>query len=132
MRFEVLADQLIFAFRLVHRDLAARDHTQPVRGLELQIPQRRSKHEPAELRGRVFEREVQMAGIPDPAVRQLAFHPDFEEFVFEEVANPDRQRGDAEDHPSLRDRRRQSTIVTRSVIARRRWRADGQRFTVGG
>ena len=94
VRLEVLADQLIFAFRLVHRDLAARDHTQPVHGLELQIPQRRLKHEPAELRGRVFEREVQVAGIPDPAVRQLAFHPDFEEFAFEHVAQADRELGD--------------------------------------
>jgi hypothetical protein len=97
VRLEVLADELVFAFRFVHRELAARDHAQTVGGLELQIAQRRPEHEPAQLRRGVFEREVQMPGVPDLAVRQLALDPDLDEPLFEQIAHADGQLGDGED-----------------------------------
>src|SRR4029077_17817230 len=97
VRLEVLADELVFAFRLVHRELAARNDTKTVAGLELQIAQRRPEHEPAQLRRRVLQWEVQMAGVPDVAVRQLALDPDLEELFFEEIAHANGQLGDGED-----------------------------------
>src|SRR5262249_46335664 len=87
VRLEMLADELVLAFWFVHRDPAPRHDAQSVRRLELQIAQGGSEDHRLDLRGAVLEREIQMAGVPDSAVRQLAFDPDLEEFLFEEVAD---------------------------------------------
>ena len=79
LRLEVLADELIFALGLVDRDAAARDDVQAVVRLELQVAQRRAEHHALDLRAGVLQREVQVAGVPDAAVRELALDPDFEE-----------------------------------------------------
>ena len=79
LRLEVLADELIFALRLVHRDASARDDAQAVRRLELQIAERRAENDAADLRRAVLQREIQMPGVPDAAVRELALDPDFEQ-----------------------------------------------------
>src|SRR5262249_17507663 len=102
VRFEVLADELVLALWFVNRDLAPRDDTQAVGGLELQVAQRRAKHQRAQLARRVFQREIQVSGVPDLAVRQLAFDPDLEEPFLEQVAHANRQLGDREDVTNTR------------------------------
>ena len=87
VRLQVLADELILALRLVHRDASARHDAQAVGRLELQIAQRGPENDAANLRAGVLQGEVQMPGVPDPAVGELAFDPDFEELGFEQVAN---------------------------------------------
>ncbi len=99
LRLEMIADQLILALRFVDGDLAACHDLQAIGGLELEVAQRRAEHEPAHLRRGVLQREVQMAGVPDLAVRQLAFDPDLEEFLFETIADLDREIGHADDAP---------------------------------
>ncbi len=116
VRFEVLADELIFALGLVHRDLAARDHAQTIGRLELQVPERRTEHKPAQLRARVLEREIEMAGIPDLTAGQFALDPDLEEMLLEKIANPDGQLGDGQ-NPS---KGRQSAVIRPSAVGRRR------------
>src|SRR5262249_22040664 len=118
VRLEVFADELILAFRLVHRDATARDDAQAVGRLELQIAQCGPEDDAADLRRAVLQREIEMSGVPDPAVRQLAFDPDFEEFLFEEIADADRQLGDREHAP----RRSRRVHWTRPTHARRQIR----------
>src|SRR6185503_2320458 len=81
LRLEVLTDQLVFAFWLVHRDEPPGDHREAIGRLELQISQRRPENDGAYLSGGVLQREVEMAGIPDAAVGELAFDPDLGEFA---------------------------------------------------
>ena len=50
LRLEMLADQLIFALRLVDRDAPAGDDLQSVGRLELQIAQRRAEDDALDLR----------------------------------------------------------------------------------
>src|SRR6266487_4434500 len=47
MRLEVFTDELVLALRLVDRELSPRHHAQTVCRLELEIPKRRTEHEPA-------------------------------------------------------------------------------------
>ncbi len=94
VRLEMLADELVLALRLVHRNPSARDDPHTINRLELQIPQRRSEHEAAQLGGSVLQREIQMARRPDFAIGELALDPDLVELGFERVAQPDRQLGD--------------------------------------
>ena len=115
VRLHVLAHELILALRLVHRDASARHDAQAVGRLEFQIAQRGTEDDAPHLRAGVLQREVEMPGVPHPAVRELAFHPDFEEFGFEQIANPDRQLGDAE-HPSAS--RRAATSRSSSAVGR--------------
>src|SRR5262249_45596679 len=102
VRLEMLADELILALRLVHRHAPARDHAQAVGRPESQVLQRRSKNDRSNLRRAVLEREIQMSGIPDAAVRQFTLDPDLEELLLEQIADPDRQLGDGEDAPRRR------------------------------
>ena len=97
VRLEMLADQLVLALRLVHRDAAARDDAQAVGRLELQIAERGPEDDAAHLRAGVLQREVEMAGVPDAAVRELALDPDFEELGFEQIADANGELGDGED-----------------------------------
>src|SRR5215467_8528207 len=95
----MFADDLIFAFRFVHGNLAAGHDPQSVSRLEFQIAQRGPEHEAANLCGGVLQREEQMTGVPDLAVRQLALDPDFEEFGFEVITDLDGEFGDAQHTP---------------------------------
>ena len=94
VRLEMLADQLIFALRLVDGYAAARDDAQSVGRLEFEVAQRRPENHRADLRGAVLEREIQVAGVPHAAVRELAFDPHLEELGLEQIANADGQLGD--------------------------------------
>ena len=97
------ADELVLGLRLVHRDTPARDDAQAVSRLEFEISKRRPKDDAANLRRRVLQREVQMTGVPQAAVRQLPFDPDLEELAFEQIADADRELGDRE-HAARRHR----------------------------
>src|SRR5439155_18816804 len=83
-----------------HRHAAARNDAETVGGFELQIAKRRPKDDATNLRRRILQREVEMPGVPDPAVRELAFDPDFEELSFQKVPHAHRQLGDAQDPAS--------------------------------
>ena len=80
---QVLADQLVFAFRLVDRDAPAGDDREAIGGLELQVSERRPENDRADLSGGVLQGEVKMAGIPDAAVGELALDPDLDELRLE-------------------------------------------------
>ena len=99
---EVVAEDLILALRLVDADPAARDHAQSVFGLELQVAHGRAVHHRLDLRAAILEREVQVAGVPQPAVGDLALDPEIAESGFEEPANRRRQLRDRDDAPFLR------------------------------
>src|SRR5204863_1424585 len=87
LRLQVLADQLVFALWLVDRDTPAGDHRKAVGRLELQISERRLENDGAYLSGGVFQREVEVAGLPDVAVGELALDPDLDEFALEQIAD---------------------------------------------
>ena len=93
----VLANELVLTLRLVDGDAAARDNGQTIGGLEFQIAKRGPEDDGAHLRAGVFQREVQMAGVPDAAVRELALHPHFHELGFEQIADANGELGDRED-----------------------------------
>src|SRR3954471_4174436 len=76
MRLEVLADDLVFALRVVDADAAAGDDAQTVLRLEFQVADRRAEHHGLDLRATVLQREVQMASVPQPAVRDFPLDPD--------------------------------------------------------
>ena len=103
-RLEVLADDLIFALRVVDADAPARHDPQSVLWLEAQEAQRRTKHHALDLCRRVLEREVEVAGVPHATVRQLAFDPDLEKALLEQCAHVHGELGDGENSP-LRLRR---------------------------
>ena len=87
LRLEMLADELIFALRFVDRQPAARDDVNAVVDLEFQVAVGRAEHHRLELRGLILEREVDVAGVPHPAVRDFAFDPELAE------ARLERRRG---------------------------------------
>ena len=87
-RLHVLAEDLVLALGIVDADLAARDDLQAVFRLELQVAQRRPEHHRLDLRCAVLQREVQVPGVPDTRVRNLALDPHVLQLVFEQV--PDR------------------------------------------
>src|SRR5262245_12546813 len=97
MRFHVLADELILALGLVNGETATRNDAEAVSWLELEIPERRTENDASDLSGRVLEREIQMAGVPEPAIGQFAFDPHLKELVFQHVPEPDRQFRDGQD-----------------------------------
>src|SRR5262249_23115811 len=97
VRLEVLAHELVLALGLVHRDAAPCDDAKTVGRLELQIPERGSKDHGSYLRRAVLQREVEVPGVPDAAVRELAFDPDLRELLLEQVPDLNRELGDRED-----------------------------------
>ena len=86
----------------------------------------------------IFEREVEMSGVPRAAVRKLAFDPDFVELRFEGIADARRQlahrhRAPRRDRPVIDGgsadavgptRRRRARVTP---LSRGRWRAGVQR-----
>ena len=88
-RLHVLADQLVLAARVVDAEPAAGHDVHAVLGLEAQQLQRRAEHHALHLRVGVLEGEVEVAGVPDPGARELAFDPDLGEARLDQVA----QRG---------------------------------------
>ena len=101
---EVLADDLIFALRVVDADAAARDDAQAVLRLEAQVAKGRAEHHALDLRVGVLEREVHVPGVPHAAIRQLAFDPDFEEALLEQRADAAGQLRDGQDAARLGER----------------------------
>ena len=95
LRLEMLADQLVLALRFVHRDAPARHDVQAIGRLELQVAECGPEDHTANLRRRILQREIQMPGVPEPAVGELALDPHLEELRFEQIANA---------HGELRDR----------------------------
>ena len=79
MRIQVVADQLIFTLGLVDAQCAACDHVQPIFELEFQIAIRRAEHDRFQLRTGILQREVDVAGIPHPAIRDFALDPELAE-----------------------------------------------------
>ena len=57
----------------------------------------------------VLQREVEMAGVPDAAVRELALDPHFEELGFEQIADANGELGDGEDAAT-------AAVVGRSAV----------------
>ena len=72
----VLADDLIFALRLVDAQPSAHDDVLAVLGLEFQQPDGRPEHHAADLRAAVLQCEVEVTGVPALAVRDLALDAD--------------------------------------------------------
>src|SRR6185312_10514492 len=87
LRLEMLADDLILALRLVDGDLPARHDPKAVDRLELEVAQGRAEHQPFEQRRGVFQREVEMSGVPDPDAGEFALDPDLEESLLEKIAD---------------------------------------------
>jgi hypothetical protein len=96
---ELLADDLVLTLRVVDAHAAAGDDPEAVLRLELQVAQRRAEHHRLDLRLGVLQREVEMPGVPEPAVGDLAFDPRFEELFLEQRADLAGQLGDGEHAP---------------------------------
>src|SRR5437763_7433596 len=118
LRFEMLADKLIFALRFIDRNLAARDDARAVGRFEFEVPQRGLEHEAAQLRAIVLQREVQMTGVPHAAVGQFTFDPHLEQLGFEQSADLDRQVSDGE---NATDGRRCCRLGLRLSVFFKKW-----------
>jgi hypothetical protein len=94
VRLHVLADDLVFTFRLVDAETAARDDVQTVFGLEAQIAHRRPEHDGLDLRAAILQREIHVPGIPHLAVRDLPLEPDLAELRLDQRADAGRQLAD--------------------------------------
>src|SRR5262249_32167478 len=101
MRLEMLAHQLVLALRLVDPHAPPRDRPQAVRRLELEIAQRRAEDDRSDLRRAALQGEIEMSGVPDAAVGELAFDPDFTKRLLEQVAHLNGELGDGEDASGL-------------------------------
>ena len=97
LRLEMLADDLIFAFRFIDRQPAARDDVDAVLDLEFQVAVGRTEHDRLDLRGLILEREVDVAGVPHPAVRDFALDPELPEAGLEGRADAGGQLRDGDD-----------------------------------
>ena len=97
VRLQVLADELIFALRLVDAEAAARDDVQAVLGLELEVAHGGAEHHRLDLRAAVLQREVDVAGVPHPAVRDFPLDPEVAEARLEAVADRRGQLGHGDD-----------------------------------
>jgi hypothetical protein len=95
----VLADQLVLALRFVHRYPSTRHDVQAVDRFELEIAQGGPEEHAAELGRSVLQREIDVPGVPDAAVRELAFHPDLGKGLLDQIPETDRQFGDREHAP---------------------------------
>src|SRR5690606_9597038 len=109
-RLEVLADDLIFALRVVDAESPAREHVLAVLRPEREIPHGRAEHHRLDLRAAILEREVEVTGVPVAAVRDLAFDPDLGKARFEKVADRCRQFRDRQ-HAPFRSRGRTQRLV---------------------
>jgi hypothetical protein len=74
--------------------LKVEDDTQPVFERELQLPRRQPEHHGTNLRGVVFEGEVDVPRTPLPAIRDLAKDDDGAEATLDDVFEPRRQLAD--------------------------------------
>ena len=97
LRLQMLADDLILALRVVDGDAPARHHAEAVFDLEAQIADVRAEHHRFDLRAGVLQREVDVSGLGDEAVRDLTLDPDLEESLLERLANPLGELRDGED-----------------------------------
>ena len=75
LRLEVLADDLVFALRVVDADPAARHDVQPVLRLEAQRAQRRAEHHAFDLRAAVLQREIHVARCSRPCSSRARLRP---------------------------------------------------------
>src|SRR2546425_533394 len=117
LRLEMLADELVLALRFVHRDAPARHDVQAIGRLELQVAQCGPENHAANLRRRILQREIQMPGVPEPAVGELALDPHLEELRFEQIANTHGELRDRQDTASG-DRRRKAGLIRRTQRVR--------------
>ena len=99
MRLHVLADDLVFALRLVHADAPPHDDVQAVLGLELQRADVRLEHHRLDLRAGILQREIEMAGVPEPAVGNFCLDPDLGVRVLQNAADVRGEVADSEDSP---------------------------------
>ena len=99
---ETLADELVFALRVVNADPSARDDAHAVVRLEAQRAHVGPEHHAANLRAAILEREIQVARVPETAVRQFALDPHVRESLLELHADSSRQLGDRQDPPRSR------------------------------
>src|SRR5688572_21224920 len=97
MRLHALAHDLILTFRLVYADAPAHDDMQTVFRFELQRADVRLEHDRFDLGARIFQREVEVAGVPEAAVGNFCFHPDFGVSIFQNAADVRRQVANGED-----------------------------------
>ncbi len=83
MRLHALAHDLIFTFRLVHAETPADDYMQAIFGLELQRADIRLEHDRFDLGSGIFQREIEMPGVPETAVGNFCLDPDLGVRVFQ-------------------------------------------------
>ena len=84
---DVLDVNLIFAARLIDADGAAHGDVEAVLGAKLQALQLGAETDAANLRARILEREVQMAGLRGVGVGDFALDGDVGKFAGEQVAD---------------------------------------------
>ncbi len=96
-RLHVLADELILAFGVVDPEPAARDHVLAVFQLEFQVADGRPEHDGLNLRARVLQREIDVTGVPRPAVGDLPLDPEIAEARLEQLADRSGQLRDGVD-----------------------------------
>ena len=126
VRLHALADDLIFALRLVHADAPAHDDVQAVFGLELQRAHVRLEHDRFDLRAGIFQREVQMAGVPEPAVGNFCLDPDLGVRIFQNVADVRGEVADGEDRSLAARARRALARVGLAAPVRRTGRSNSE------
>ena len=100
-----LADQLILAFGFVHAQPSARDDVEAVFRFEFEVSDGRAEHHDLDLRVAVLQREIEVSGVPQPAVRNLPLDPHVAERRFQRAANRRCEFGDRINVPLRRFRR---------------------------
>jgi len=78
---------LILAARLVDAQRASQRYVQPIVRAKFQQASLIAEADAADLRARVFQREIEVPGLRGAEVRNLAFDPDIAERSFEDGAD---------------------------------------------
>ena len=102
MRLHALAHDLVLAFRLVYADAPAHDDVQAVFWFELQRADVRLEHDRFDLGAGIFQREIEVAGVPEAAVGNFCLDPDLGVGVFQNAADVRGEVADSQDG-SLRE-----------------------------
>ncbi len=122
VRLERIADELILALDVVQAQPAAHDDAHAVLGPESQHPRGHAEHHGANLRAVVLQREVDVAGAPLPAVRDLALDEHAAERLLDDLLDGGRQ---------LADRQRRGPIVVEREAGRMAPCSAGRRVLAG-
>ena len=86
-RLDVAHVNLILAAQFVHAKRAAQRDVQAVVGTELQQPRLVAETDAANLRARIFQGEIKMAGLRRTEIGDFAFDPDILKSAFEQIAD---------------------------------------------